>query len=61
MPAYLTTREVAKSLRLSQERIFQLVRERRIPAIRLSAKVIRFDPDAIAEALDAMQNQEVKP
>ena len=51
---YLTTPELAQRLRLSPETILQMVRDNKIPAIRLSPKVIRFDPQAVADAFKVL-------
>jgi excisionase family DNA binding protein len=48
---YLTAAELGRRLRLSPETIHQMARDGRIPCIRLSAKVIRFDAEAVAAAL----------
>ncbi len=59
MPTYLTAEELAQSLRLSPDTIRQMARDHKIPAIRLSPKVIRFDAQAVADALKGM-GQEVR-
>jgi len=50
-PNTLPPRELAAALRLTADTVRRLARENRIPAIRLSPKVIRFDPAAVAAAL----------
>ncbi len=52
MSEYLTATELGERLRLSREKVLLLARAGKIPAIRLSLKTIRFDPDAVAEALN---------
>lgn len=54
MAHYVTADELAESLRLSSEMILQMARDGRIPAIRLSSKAIRFDVQAVAEALNKL-------
>ena len=54
MPTYLTAEELAQSLRLSPDTIRQMARDKKIPAIRLSPKVIRFDAQAVADALSVL-------
>jgi excisionase family DNA binding protein len=52
MPAeYLTAAELARRLKLSTETVRQMARDGRIPVIRLSAKVIRFDAGQVAQCL----------
>ncbi|MGC9258583.1 MAG: helix-turn-helix domain-containing protein [Phycisphaerae bacterium] len=51
MPEYLTASELGKLLRLSREKILVMARKGQIPAMRLSPKTIRFNPDAVAAAL----------
>ena len=43
----LTTPEMAKILRISESGLRKLVRRGKIPYIRLGARTIRFDPEAI--------------
>lgn len=47
----LTTAEMAKRLRVGSETLRRFVRDGIVPAVRLSPKVIRFDPDDVATAL----------
>jgi len=56
---YLTAEELGHRLRLSTETIRQMARDGKLPCIRLSAKVIRFDPRAVARALVQPQSTEV--
>lgn len=51
MSEYLTTEELAKKLRLKPDTVRELARRGKIPAIRISPKVIRFDPTAVDDAL----------
>ena len=49
----LTTRELAKRLRVSPETIREWSKRGSIPSFRLSAKAIRYDLDAVLAALSA--------
>lgn len=51
MSEYLTAEELAKKLRVKSDTIRELARRGKIPAIRISPKVIRFDPAAVDDAL----------
>ena len=51
MSDLLTVEEVAERLRLTSETILRWAREGKIPAIRISPKVLRFDWDAVYQAL----------
>ena len=59
MAEYLTAAELGTQLRLSREKILTMARTGQIPSIRLSAKTIRFDPAAVAAAINA--KKEVRP
>ncbi len=48
---YLTAVELARQFRLTVETVRQLARDGRIPCIRLGPKIIRFDPQAVAQTL----------
>jgi excisionase family DNA binding protein len=47
----LTTRELAKRVRVSPDTIRAWARRGRIPTLRLSPKVIRYDAQAVLAAL----------
>ena len=51
MTELVTAEEVAERLRLRPDTVRRWTREGRIPSIRLSAKVIRFDLDDVEAAL----------
>lgn len=48
----LTAQELAKRLRVSPETVRAWSRRGMIPALRLSPKVIRYNPEAVLAALD---------
>ncbi len=50
---YLTADELARRLGLRPDTVRQWARKRRIPAIRLSPKVIRFDLDKVMSFLSS--------
>jgi excisionase family DNA binding protein len=50
MGRLLSTTELAAQLNLHAETIRRLARERRIPSVRI-CRVLRFDPDAVEQAL----------
>ncbi len=52
MAEYLTAAELGTLLRLSREKILTMARKGQIPSIRLSPKTIRFDPEAVAAAIN---------
>ena len=49
---FLTARQLAKVLQVSESTIRRLARKRRIPSVRVTPKIIRFHLDAVREALD---------
>lgn len=55
----LTARELAKRLRVSPETVCSWARRGEVPALRVSAKVIRYDADAVMMALSVTQVKEV--
>ena len=46
-----TAEELAQALRISPATVKQLARDGVIPAVRISRKIIRFDPEAVTAAL----------
>ena len=56
---YLTAKELARRLRLSTDTVRQMARDGKIPCLRISAKAIRFDPQAVAHALRQPRRKEV--
>ena len=49
---YLTARQLAAILQVSESTVRRLARERRIPSIRLTSRLIRFHLPAVRDALD---------
>lgn len=55
----VTTRELATRLRVTPDTVLSWMRKGRIPAIRLSAKVILFDVKAVVAAVRPTPPKEV--
>ena len=51
MKNYLTVNELANVMRVKRRTVLGWVKRKRIPVIQASAKVLRFDPDAVVQAL----------
>jgi len=51
MPPLLTVDEVAAALRVEHKQVLALVREGKLPAVRVSRKVIRFSREALEARL----------
>ncbi len=49
---FLTARQLAKILQVSEQTVRRLARQRRIPSVRVTPHIIRFHLDAVREALD---------
>ncbi|UCD51433.1 MAG: helix-turn-helix domain-containing protein [Phycisphaerales bacterium] len=49
----LRTREVAEILNVSPRTVYVWVAERRLPAIHLPPRTIRFDPDAVTSFIES--------
>ncbi len=47
---FLTARQLAKILQVSQSTVRRLARKRRIPSVRVTPHIIRFHLDAVREA-----------
>jgi len=49
---FLTARQLAEILQVSESTVRRLAQKRRIPCVRLSPRIIRFHLEAVREALD---------
>ena len=49
---FLTARQLAAVLQVSESTVRRLAREGRIPSVRLTPRLIRFNPKAVYKALD---------
>ena len=49
---FLTARQLAEILQVSESTVYRLAHKRRIPSVRLTPRIIRFHLDAVREALD---------
>ena len=49
---FLTARQLAEILQVSESTVYRLAQKRRIPSVRLTPRIIRFHLDAVREALD---------
>ena len=49
---FLTARQLAAFLQVSESTVRRLAARRRIPSVRLTPRIIRFHLDAVREALD---------
>jgi len=49
---FLTAKQLAEILQVSESTVRRLAQKRRIPSVRLTPRIIRFHLDAVREALD---------
>lgn len=49
---FLTAKQLAGILQVSESTVRRLAQRRRIPSVRLTPRIIRFHLDAVREALD---------
>jgi len=49
---FLTAKQLAEILQVSESTVRRLAAKRRIPSVRLTPRIIRFHLDAVREALD---------
>jgi excisionase family DNA binding protein len=49
---FLTAKQLAQILQVSESTVRRLAQKRRIPSVRLTPRIIRFHLDAVREALD---------
>ena len=54
---FLTTRQLAKVLQVSESTVRRLARKRRIPSVRVTPHLIRYHLDAVREALDVPRHR----
>src|SRR5258705_6935767 len=54
---FLTARQLAKVLQVSESTVRRLARKRRIPSVRVTPHIIRFHLDAVREALDVPRSR----
>lgn len=54
---FLTARQLAAILQVSESTVRRLAREGRIPSIRLTARLLRFHLQSVMNALDATQQK----
>lgn len=54
---FLTARQLAKVLQVSESTVRRLARTRRIPSVRVTPHIIRFHLDAVREALDVPRSR----
>jgi len=54
---FLTSRQLAKVLQVSESTVRRLARQRRIPSVRVTPYLIRFHLDAVREALDVPRHR----
>jgi len=54
---FLTARQLAKVLQVSESTVRRLARKRRIPSVRITPQIIRFHLDAVREALEVPRSR----
>jgi excisionase family DNA binding protein len=54
---FLTARQLASFLQVSESTVRRLAREGRIPCVRLTPRLIRFNLKAVCKALDGAQRR----
>lgn len=54
---FLTARQLAKILQVSESTVRRLARKRRIPSVRVTPHIIRFHFDAVREALEVPRHR----
>ena len=53
---FLTARQLAEVLQVSESTVRRLAREGRIPCVRLTTRLLRFNLKAVCRALDGSEN-----
>ena len=54
---FLTAKQLAAYLQVSESTVRRLAARRRIPSVRLTPRIIRFHLDAVREALDVPRSR----
>ena len=54
---FLTAKQLAEILQVSETTVRRLARRRRIPSVRLTPHIIRFHLDAVREALEVPRHR----
>ena len=54
---FLTARQLAEILQVSETTVRRLAQKRRIPSVRLTPRIIRFHLDGVREALDVPRSR----
>jgi excisionase family DNA binding protein len=54
---FLTAKQLAQFLQVSESTVRRLAAKRRIPSVRLTPRIIRFHLDAVREALDVPRHR----
>ncbi len=54
---FLTARQLAEVLQVSESTVRRLARKRRIPSVRLTPRILRFHLDAVREALEVPRSR----
>jgi excisionase family DNA binding protein len=54
---FLTAKQLAAVLQVSESTVRRLASKRRIPSVRLTPRIIRFHLDAVREALEVPRNR----
>ena len=58
---FLTARQLAARLQVSESTVHRLAREGRIPAVRLTPRLVRFHLPSVIEALDGRKHRRGRP
>ncbi|HEX2269617.1 MAG TPA: helix-turn-helix domain-containing protein [Pyrinomonadaceae bacterium] len=54
---FLTARQLARYLQVSESTVRRLAAKRRIPSVRLTPRIIRFHLDAVRESLEVPRHR----
>ena len=58
---FLTARQLAEILQVSESTVRKMARKRRIPSVRLSERIVRSHLDSVREALDVPRVSHARP